>query len=359
MENKFEYIETTTVYQYVSFTFISYFLNIRKLIDYFQLIIDKIPSFIDFSTEIEVKTIHLQSLKLRDMEFKELISHYHMLDASGGKVALWKINPEICEENSSPEIGDIHLILFVISGKVEISIQGKRRSLTRGYFADIIGGKSVRLVSVSSDVRACSLLITESYLSELFKSKPPFPLSYVTSLVQNPVYAVEESFITSITNCMDDIEQVILNPLYYFQEAMLKCRIWILFLQMADIIQQKTQEEKNKSEESNRKTMLFSQFLKLLSEYVKKEHTVNFYASRLNITPQYLRRIVKECSKKTVSTWIEEELLREIIRLLLNTNMTIQKITDELNFSEQAVLTKFFKRCKGVSPLKYRNGMEA
>lgn len=38
--------------------------------------------------------------------------------------------------------------------------------------------------------------------------------------------------------------------------------------------------------------------MKLLSEYVKEEHTVNFYASRLNVTPQYLRRVVKVCSGK-------------------------------------------------------------
>lgn len=50
--------------------------------------------------------------------------------------------------------------------------------------------------------------------------------------------------------------------------------------------------------------------------------------------------------------------MREIVNLLINTDKTMQAIADELHFSDQAVLTKFFRRIKGVSPLQYRNGIE-
>ena len=79
-----------------------------------------------------------------------------------------------------------------------------------------------------------------------------------------------------------------------------------------------------------------------------------FYASSLCVTPQYLRRIVKYMSGKTVHTWINEALIREIEKRLAETDMTIQQIAEELSFSEQATLTRFFKRYKGISPLKYR-----
>ena len=177
-------------------------------------------------------------------------------------------------------------------------------------------------------------------------------------IMQNPVYMIENSFIVSIIKCLDDIEQTMANPLYHFQDSMLKCKISVLLLQMSEILLHKTQKEKRKSRESDRKRTLFAQFMKLLSEYVKEEHTVNFYASRLNVTPQYLRRVVKVCSGKNAYTWICEELVREIVNLLINTDKTMQAIADELHFSDQAVLTKFFRRIKGVSPLQYRNGIE-
>lgn len=292
------------------------------------------------------------------MNFKDLISHYRIPCASEKGLAIWKIDSEICIENHIPEI-DMHSILFVMDGRMEISVQGKTRVLTRGNLADVLGEKhSLKLLSVSEDTQAYLLLITEEYISDLVKNRPPFPISYAMDIMQNPVYTIEPQFISSIIRCLDNIEQTMINPLQHFQDAMLKCKLWELLLQIAEISLQRAKEEKGKSKESDRKRVLFTQFMKLLSEHIKEEHTVNFYASCLNVTPQYLRRVVNECSGKAVYTWICEELTREIINRLINTDKTIQNIADELNFSDQAVLTKFFKRMKGVSPLKYRNEME-
>lgn len=292
------------------------------------------------------------------MKFVDLISYYHIPYVSEKGIAIWKINSEIREEENIPGI-DSHAILFVVGGSMEISVQGKIQSLTRGYFVDVLGDKqSVKLLSASPDIQAYFLLLTDEYLLELFKNRPPLPLSYAMDIMQNPVYMIENSFIVSIIKCLDDIEQTMANPLHHFQDSMLKCKISVLLLQMSEILLYKTQKEKRKSRESDRKRTLFAQFMKLLSEYVKEEHTVNFYASRLNVTPQYLRRVVKVCSGKNAYTWICEELVREIVNLLINTDKTMQAIADELHFSDQAVLTKFFRRIKGVSPLQYRNGIE-
>lgn len=118
-------------------------------------------------------------------------------------------------------------------------------------------------------------------------------MSYAMDIMQNPVYMIENSFIVSIIKCLDDIEQTMANPLHHFQDSMLKCKISVLLLQMSEILLHKTQKEKRKSRESDRKRTLFAQFMKLLSEYVKEEHTVNFYASRLNGHPS----ISEACSE--------------------------------------------------------------
>ena len=39
--------------------------------------------------------------------------------------------------------------------------------------------------------------------------------------------------------------------------------------------------------------------------------------------------------------------------LLKSTNMTIQQISDELNFANQSFFGKYFKRLTGVSPKEY------
>lgn len=292
------------------------------------------------------------------MEFQEILSRFPTSCVSDEGIALWKINTEIREEDRVPEI-NIHSILFVVQGRMEISVQGKPYTLTRGYFADILEGKSIRLLSATADAQAYLLLLTECYLSKLFKKEPPFPISYTMDIMQNPVYAIEASSVPPIIKNFDDVEQVLRHPLHYYQKEMLKCRMWTLLLQMCEAVLQKAQKEETKTKEvSDRRKVQFKQFMALLREHVEQEHTVNFYADRMNVTPQYLRRIVKEYSGKAVSSWISEELSRKIINLLSTTDLPIQEIADRLHFSDQAVLTKFFKRTQGVSPLKYRNENE-
>ena len=72
------------------------------------------------------------------------------------------------------------------------------------------------------------------------------------------------------------------------------------------------------------------------------------------ITPRYLSRVVKESTQFSAAEWIERLVVLEARALLKSTNMTIQQISDELNFSTQTFFGKYFKRRVGLSPKEYR-----
>lgn len=238
-----------------------------------------------------------------------------------------------------------------------ISVQGEKRQLRRSNFVDIIGSEQkLRLLSASSDIYAILLVLTENYISKLFKHKPPFPPSYVTEILKNPVMTIEENKIACILHCLDGVQETLSSPLHHFQDEILRCKIWIFFMEVAEIFISRNPFAKYLSD-TDRKKVLFAQFLGAISKHIEQEHSVTFYASLLCITPQYLRRIVKECSGRIASEWINEELIRVISQLLSDTDMSIQQIAEKMHFSNQAVLSKFFKRYKGVSPLQYRNAI--
>jgi AraC-like DNA-binding protein len=96
------------------------------------------------------------------------------------------------------------------------------------------------------------------------------------------------------------------------------------------------------------------QFMALLSQHAKDEHSVGFYASALCVTPQYLARIVKQLSGHTVLQWIQKTLLGEVNKLLQNTKLSIQQISDDFGFPDQATFSKFYKRGMGMPPTEYR-----
>lgn len=51
---------------------------------------------------------------------------------------------------------------------------------------------------------------------------------------------------------------------------------------------------------------------------------------------------------------IEDYVVTEAKAMLNSTSMTVQQISDGLNFPSQSVFGKYFKRVTGMSPKEYR-----
>jgi AraC-like DNA-binding protein len=64
--------------------------------------------------------------------------------------------------------------------------------------------------------------------------------------------------------------------------------------------------------------------------------------------------VIKENSNMSATEWIDNSVILEARAMLKSTNMTIQQISEELNFPSQTFFGKFFKRVVGVSPKEYR-----
>ncbi len=96
-------------------------------------------------------------------------------------------------------------------------------------------------------------------------------------------------------------------------------------------------------------------FLALARENFRTERFLDFYASKLGITPKHLSRTIR--TKKGVSAvdWITRYVVLEAKVLLRATSMSINEISAVLNFPSQSFFGKYFKRYAGVSPTEYRN----
>lgn len=287
------------------------------------------------------------------MQFEELINHYHIPALLGEGVAFWTLDSDRCLRADAPLI-EAHAMLLMMDGQLTVSLNGRTTVLSRGMFADVMDARQgLRLLSASADVQAFILLCTSQFLDGFFKHKPPFTDAYVTKIKLEPVSLIEEGETARLIRCMDDIGQTICDATHHFQSDMLRCRIWIFFMETSDIFIRK--EQAVHKHLTLRQASLFERFLGLLSEHIHREHTVQYYASQLCVSTQYLGRIVREKTDKTATQFVDMELYREVSRLLLETELSMQEIAEEMGFSDQAVMTKFFKRYTGRTPLQYRN----
>lgn len=108
------------------------------------------------------------------------------------------------------------------------------------------------------------------------------------------------------------------------------------------------------NEKNSKQDILVEKFLNYAQTNYKEHRGLDFYADKLCLTPKYLSKVIKETSGKSANGWIDDYVTLEAKALLKSTNMTIQQISDELNFPSQSFFGKYFKRHTGKSPKEYR-----
>ncbi len=99
---------------------------------------------------------------------------------------------------------------------------------------------------------------------------------------------------------------------------------------------------------------LISKFILLIDSCFKHEHSVAFYASKLNISSNYLNIICKKHLQLSASSLIQNRVLLEAKRLLKASDLSIKEIVYELDFYDQASFSKFFKLHTGMTPSQFR-----
>lgn len=104
----------------------------------------------------------------------------------------------------------------------------------------------------------------------------------------------------------------------------------------------------------NRGEELFHKFITCIQTHYLDQKDVAFYANELCISPRYLSTITRQVTGESAKTIIDRHIILETKVLLRTTEMTVQEITNHLNFPSQSYLGRYFKKHTGESPIEYR-----
>jgi AraC-like DNA-binding protein len=103
------------------------------------------------------------------------------------------------------------------------------------------------------------------------------------------------------------------------------------------------------------------QFEKLLKDYFSSDTlietglpNVTWFASRLNLSPNYLTDLLQKFTGKTTLEHIHLELIDRARSLLWSTDASISEIAYKLGFEHPSHFTRLFKTKTGKSPSEYR-----
>ncbi len=105
---------------------------------------------------------------------------------------------------------------------------------------------------------------------------------------------------------------------------------------------------------TNRKNSYLESFKNLVEKNFKELKRTSDYAKELTITANYLNALVKEKLDISAENLIQNRVILEAERLLLNTHLSVTEISFELGFSDKSHFGKYFKRVMEESPNQFR-----
>lgn len=102
------------------------------------------------------------------------------------------------------------------------------------------------------------------------------------------------------------------------------------------------------------KNLHVDKFIELVNRSFKQDHSIQTYADRLCITPNYLNEIVRNAIGINAKQYILNKILIEAKRLLTYTDQPISAIAQTLGFEDPSYFIRLFRARTGMTPLSYR-----
>ncbi len=245
------------------------------------------------------------------------------------------------------------IYLICTQGKSIISTGVQQYTVDEQTELIFLTGSLIQVKQVSTDFRIRMLLFPKDVF---LKAILPIDTPYFNYVHEHPHYrhtADERSQKTwrEIVLWMDMAQMLFRDNTLQFRKQQEFNFLQSMLMWLFNTIPEKLAANKQYS----RKQMLCHQFMQLIREHSVCEHQVPFYTEKLCITPRYLYEITTQyMNGKTPKQLIDEQLIAEAKVLLNEPHLSVTEIAEQLNFTDQSYLSRFFKKNTGISPKEFR-----
>ncbi len=127
--------------------------------------------------------------------------------------------------------------------------------------------------------------------------------------------------------------------------------LFVILLSKAELIKQNQTFHINDSGKIN----LFQRFTNLIKNNFTQTRSAAFYAKELAVTYKYLNTICKKLINKTAKNVIDDFIILQAKRNLINSDIKSTALAYKLGFEDPTNFTKYFKKSTGLTPKAFKN----
>lgn len=241
-----------------------------------------------------------------------------------------------------------NMSIFIDRGECKIEIDLQEYHVKAPSIVNIRQGQILQFENVSDDFNSSLIVLSKQFCDNLFLLLKDCVIYGFISHYQ--VVKVPEEMVGKFERFYQHILEIFSNSSDPNSYNAMILAIASFFYECGISCYSRVMENLPKSQ--NR---LSEKFISLVQRNFKKERFLDFYANQLDVSAKHLSRMIRNMTGFTAVEWIDRFVILEAKVLLKSTNLTVQQISDELNFPSQSFFGKYFKKHTGQSPKDFRN----
>jgi AraC-like DNA-binding protein len=240
--------------------------------------------------------------------------------------------------------------IIITSGRFSCLVDFRSYSLEAPAMAIFLPGQVVESLETDEKFAGFGMVIGAEFTDSL---NLPVSLHERLFLKNTQFHAISEEMMSAYMSCYQQVAGVLKQEDNPYREQILKHLFSAYYYGLGYY----AHSIKSMVETMTAQQELCERFINLVAENFKRERDIAFYADRLCTSNKYLSTLLKHNTGMTALEWIERYVVLYAKSCLSSTTMTVQQISDELDFPSQSVFGKYFKRVEGISPKTYRQSL--
>lgn len=246
---------------------------------------------------------------------------------------------------------NLNMIILCTEGSLKLRLGVSEYLLSANQIVILLTDQIFQLVEFSPDFKAGFLLVKDEFLFEQSDIRSLL-LNIGKALTLKSCYSVDKELMMEEKLLLRGIRNAIRQKENKYKILIIQHYFRIMIYHVCHVF---FSEQEKMIKASSRNDEIFYRFIRDVHDGFYQNRQIRYYAEKASLTPKYFSRIIFEVSGKKASDWINEYVILEAKTLLKNTSLTIQQISDKLNFSNQSHFSRYFKSHTSISPYAYRN----
>ena len=242
------------------------------------------------------------------------------------------------------------IIALCMDGEIDASVNLNRITVMRNDIITLMPGSIFQINDIKGELKIFFIGFSSKYVERNDKAKTMLDAIYSTS--GKPKISLSDRG----AEMTEKYYRLMIDVYEHFDDK--------LKSEIADYIFTDThkgisllykKKSAHESVSSSKSEQLCKAFAQMVMQHYNDNRNVAWYAEKLGISHAHLCSVVKQATGKTCADIISSMVIMDAKSQLKSTQLSIQAISDSLNFANMSFFGKYFKRHVGMSPLEYRN----